>query len=347
MAAIHFVLGLTILYFGVELVVGLWLGSLTLRADAFHMLSDMIALSIGIWSERASQRPPCTKATYGWSRSTVVGALINVAFLLGNAFSILTEAVTHFFEDPNENLTDKDNALTLIIVASIGLLINLVGILLISCCSSSGGGVRGSHSHSHSSHGSSSATSHANRNHSTLAVLLHLFADFFGSVAALASALVMRYWTSWDDRAIMDLILSLVVVALICASALPVLKETIHILLQKTPKGSDLDVIEREIDALDNVTSVHHLHLWEMGTNKRVASLHVHPSGDLYTSTNQQESLHFLRRRIQTILHRHGYHSSTIQFDHAPEEHCELNCSDDCRDAQCCSPTRHHDPSFV
>jgi len=337
MAAIHFVLALTTLYFGVELVVGLWLGSLTLRADAFHMLSDMIALSVGIWSERASRRPPCTKATYGWSRSVVVGGLINVAFLLGNAFSILTEAATHFFEDPNEDLTDKSNATTLIIVASVGLLINLVGILLISCFSPAG-----SHGHSHS-HGASGETSDRTHNHSIRAVLLHLFADFFGSVAALASALIMRYWTAWDDRAVMDPILSLVVVALICASAVPVLKETTHILLQKTPKGSDLQVIENEIGSLEGVASVHHLHLWEMGSTKRVASLHVHPSAD----TNHQDALHLLRRRIQTVLHRHGYHSSTIQFDYAPEEHCELNCSEACRDAQCCSPTRHHDPSCV
>jgi zinc transporter 1 len=260
-----------------------------------------------------------------------VGGLVNVAFLLGNAFSIFTEAVTHLFEDQNSNLTDKTNATTLIIVASIGLLINLVGILVVSSS--------GSHGHSHGS--SRSKGEHQTNDHSTRAVLLHLFADFFGSLAALASALILRFWTAWGGRAIVDPILSLLVVVLICISALPVLRETTHILLAKTPKDTEPGTISKEIGNLPRVASVHHLHLWQMGAKKNLASVHIHPRPGQTTP----DSLHSLRREIQEILHRHSYHSSTIQFDHAIDEACEMDCGSQCGDAQCCSPLRHHNPS--
>lgn len=318
MTAIGFVLGLTSIYFVVELVVGLWLGSLTLRADAFHMLSDMIALAIGLWAQKASKRPPSDQATYGYQRATVVGGLVNVAFLMGNAFSIFTEAVTHFFEETNEDLKDKKNATILMIVAGIGLVINCIGICMVS------------HDHDHGA-----------SNHSSRAVLLHLFGDFFGSMAALGSAIVLRYWTSWSNRALVDPILSLLVVGLICVSAVPVFRDTVHILLAKTPKGSEAEAIRKEISDLEAVASVHHLHLWEMGGVTRLASVHIHP----LPSLGSPRALHDLRRLIQEILHRHSYHSSTIQFDHAFDEPCEMDCgASPCRKAQCCSPTRHHNP---
>lgn len=324
MSRIHGVLTLTSIYFVVELVVGLWLGSLTLRADAFHMLSDMIALSIGIWAHGASQRPATDMATFGWSRTTVVGGLINVAFLLGNAFSIFTEAITQFFEDQNEDLLEKGNATTLIIVAGVGLLINLVGMCLLTTDGSSHGQ---SHGHSHGA------------NHNTRAILLHLMADLFGSIAALASSLILRYWRSWDGRAIVDPILSLVVVGLISASAIPVLKDTVHILLLHSPKDADTDVLRKEISALPGVDNVHHIHLWILDPSTHVASLHVHPTIDHQATP----SLHALRRSIQGVLHRHGFHSTTIQFDHAPGEPCEVDCSTPCTTAQCCRPCKEEE----
>ena len=138
-------LSLTLSYFVVELVVGNITKSVALVADAFHMLSDVISLVIGIVAVRFSKRQSAVN-TYGWVRAEVVGANINTVFLLALCLTIIFDAIRRFVDpEPIENVN------LLLIVGSIGLGINIIGLFLF----------QGFHGHSHGGHSHSHSHSHS------------------------------------------------------------------------------------------------------------------------------------------------------------------------------------------
>ncbi|CAF2445935.1 unnamed protein product [Rotaria sp. Silwood2] len=157
-------LSLTFTYFIIELVVGQITNSVALVADAFHMLSDVISLVIAIVAVRMSKRSSL-KNTYGWVRAEVVGANINTVFLLALCLTIVFDAIKRFIQpEPIEKVN------LLLIVGSIGLGINIIGLFLFQGFHghSHGGGSHG-HSHKKSSHGHShkkSSHGHSNENDS-------------------------------------------------------------------------------------------------------------------------------------------------------------------------------------
>lgn len=144
-------LSLTFGYFIVELVVGNITNSVALVADAFHMLSDVISLVIAIVAVRIVKRRSDVN-TYGWVRAEVVGANINTVFLLALCLTIIFDAIKRFIDpEPIENVN------LLLIVGSVGLGINIIGLFLF----------QGFHGHSHggSSHGHSHGSSHHGHSH--------------------------------------------------------------------------------------------------------------------------------------------------------------------------------------
>jgi solute carrier family 30 (zinc transporter), member 1 len=137
------------LFFLVEFIVSFYVGSLSLRTDAFHMLSDVLALCIGLYSNILSKKDKNNIYSYGWIRSEIIGGLINCIFLLSLCFSILIEIIYKIIElslYTNEDKLANDINLVLI-TGGIGLFINIIGMLTFH---------QGSHGHSHgSSHGHS------------------------------------------------------------------------------------------------------------------------------------------------------------------------------------------------
>lgn len=118
-------IGLSGLYFFVELIVGQIVGSVALTADAFHMLSDVMALFVGLAAVRISRWPRSSKNTYGWQRAEVLGTLVNTVMLVTLCFTILVSAIHRFFEAEK-----VENPLLMIYVGAGGLLINVIGLLL-------------------------------------------------------------------------------------------------------------------------------------------------------------------------------------------------------------------------
>ena len=140
-------LSLTFSFFGVELVVGNITNSVALVADAFHMLSDVIALLIALLAVRMSRRRSNIN-TYGWVRAEVVGANVNTVFLLALCLTIVFDVVKRYITpEPIKN------ANLLLIVGSLGLGINVIGLFLF----------QGFHGHSHGGKGEA----HGHQNHGT------------------------------------------------------------------------------------------------------------------------------------------------------------------------------------
>lgn len=122
-------IALTGLYFVVELVAGVWLDSLSLQADAFHMASDIMGLLIALFAENVKGAKKTKLATYGYVRADAVGSLINTTFLLSTCFTIAIDALARFREVDELAKRMEDSGIPLLIVASIGLGINIIGLL--------------------------------------------------------------------------------------------------------------------------------------------------------------------------------------------------------------------------
>ena len=197
-------------------------------------------------------------------------------------------------------------------------------------------------------------------------VFLHVMGDALGNVGVIASALFI-WLTSYKWRFYADPAISLIITVIILASAIPLCRAASQILLQAAPTDMSVDEIKADIEALPNIISAHHLHVWQLSNTRLIASLHVRVDCDVRGSGSAQY-MH-LATQIRKCLHAYGIHSSTIQpefclpyQDGSPkpgsgttaadsssqvnpraDRSCLLACDDDCGDNQCC-PVTGNDP---
>jgi solute carrier family 30 (zinc transporter), member 1 len=156
-------------------------------------------------------------------------------------------------------------------------------------------------------------------------IFLHVMGDALGNVGVIATALII-WLTSFPGRFYFDPAISLVITAIILASAIPLCKAASRILLQAVPLGINVDDIKSDIEDLPGIISCHHLHVWQLSDTKLVASLHVQVGFD-FKDEGSARYMH-LAQNIRECLHEYGIHSSTIQpefcldpeHDHAPED---------------------------
>src|SRR4029079_10510997 len=207
----------------VEALFGFLANSLALISDAGHMVTDAASFVVALIAAAVTTRPPSERATYGYARAEVLAAFVNALAMLALIVWIAVEAVQRLLEPV------AVNGPTVMAVAAIGLLVNLVVAFVLSR-GATGINARGA--------------------------LLHVIGDLLGSVAALVAGAVV-YWTGWTP---MDPILSLVVALLILRSTLSLLKESTGVLLEGVPGHVSYDDVGRALAALPGVTEVHDLH---------------------------------------------------------------------------------------
>ncbi|KAL2063452.1 hypothetical protein VTL71DRAFT_5257 [Oculimacula yallundae] len=165
-------LGIDVVFLILELSTGIWVHSLALMADAFHMLNDIISLVVGLWAVKASQQDSTDKYSFGWLRAEILGAAFNAVFLIALCLSIVLEAIQRLIDPP-----EISNPQFILIVGSLGLASNLAGFLVLGGHGHSHGpeehdhGDHGhdeirsaeeGHSHSHDGHSHSHSHSHGN-----------------------------------------------------------------------------------------------------------------------------------------------------------------------------------------
>lgn len=232
-------LGLVLAGMALEVVVGVLSGSLALLADAGHMLADAAAIVLALLAVRLGRRPATAAKSYGYHRLEILAALGNAVLLLGVSAIVAWEAIGRIGDPP------AIEALPVLVVAGIGLAINLVAMRLV---------------HPHAA-GSLNAR----------AVSLEIAGDLAGSVAVLVSAGVILL----TGFALADVIASLLVAALIVVRTLVLLRDATDVLLQGTPRGVDLDLVRRHILDTEGVTDAHDLHAWTLTSGMNVVSAHV------------------------------------------------------------------------
>lgn len=167
-------------------------------------------------------------------------------------------------------------------------------------------------------------------------VFLHLLGDAAGSIAAMVSALVMWLATSWDTRYVMDPITSCLITTGLMFATIPLIKSASFILLQGTPPHIPLEALSNAMIALPGVLSAHELHVWQLSDTLLVGSVHVLAEKDHSPAT--------ILRRVKSVWHQYGIHSSTVQVETWQGEHwmeeitrCTARCVPTCQEKGCCA----------
>jgi len=279
------VLGITGTILVVEVIGAVISGSLALLADAGHMLTDVAGLSLALVAAVLAGRPATAARTWGYRRAEVLAAAVQAAGLLAVGGFILAEAIRRLIE-PSAVASG-----VMIVFGVVGLAGNAVSIVLLSRIS---GG-----------------------NLNTRAARLEVINDALGSVAVLAAAGIIAL-TGWDRA---DAVASLAISALILPLTWKLLRESVDVLLEATPKGVDLAHVRAHILGVPHVHAVHDLHASLVATDLPVLTAHVVVDDSCFRDGH----LPGLLDQLQQCLAGHfDVEHSTVQFEpagHAAHEH--------------------------
>jgi cobalt-zinc-cadmium efflux system protein len=230
--------GLTISYALIELVGGLWSGSLALLADAGHMATDSAALLFALAANFIARRPVSDRHSFGLARVEIIAAFVNALAMLGVVAWIFYEAINRL------NAPVQVKGLGVFTIAGVGLLINIAVAWTLS---------------------------RDRENVNTRAALIHVMGDLLGSIAAIAAGLIIYS----GGPLMVDPLLSMFVAALILRSTFGVLRETTFVLLDSVPQGVDYKKVGLSLAQIPGIVSVHDLHVWSMVPGRGAMSAHV------------------------------------------------------------------------
>lgn len=275
-AAFFLNLGFTIF----EIIGGFYVNSVSILSDALHDLGDSLSLGLSWYLNNQSKKEADSKFTFGYSRFSLLGALINSIVLLAGSVFVIIEAIKRIINP------ESSDAQGMIVFAIIGIAVNGYAAYRLS------GG----------------------KSLNERVVSWHLIEDVLGWAAVFIAAIVMLF----TNTPYIDPVLSLAITVFILYNVFKRLRETLQILLQGTPYDIDTDVIKNEILLLDNVLSVHHMHVWSLEGENHVFTTHI-KAKQLITFTQLIE----LKQSVKGILKKYPFSHYTIEVD-LNNEVCEL-----------------------
>jgi len=265
-------LGLTFVYMVAEAVGGWYTNSLALIADAGHMLTDVAALCLTLGAFWFAQRPATSRKTYGYYRLEILAAFVNGIVLVLLSVWVIYEAVGRWNAPPDVRGFD------LVLIASGGLLINIVAAYLLHSGRNAGLNMRGA--------------------------WLHIMGDLLGSVAAIAagSLIAALGWRAADPVA------SVLISVIIIYGAWRLIVDSVNVLLEGTPSHIDLSAVESAIMETAGVGGVHDLHVWTISSGIEALSAHI---------CHEDKTAHSdLLASVRSVLHeRFGIDHLTIQME--------------------------------
>lgn len=253
-------LGLTSAFMVIEVIGGLWTGSLALLADAGHMLTDAGGLALALLAIRFSARPRTPQLTYGYVRMEVLSALTNAVVLLLLTIYIFFEAYQRYLNPPDVL------GGPMLAVAAAGLVVNLISMKLLAAGSEESLNVKGAY--------------------------FEVLGDMLGSLGVLVAAGVVIF-TGWK---LADPLIGAGIGLLIVPRTWILLKQAIRILMEGTPPEVDLALLERTLLAIPGVTAVRDLHVWTITSGIDSMSGHLVVDG----TTDAEALLATARKALKT-----------------------------------------------
>ena len=279
-------LGLTALFVIIEVVAGVFGNSLALLTDAAHNLTDVIALGLSWHAIRLAAKPANSNKTYGYHRAGILVALVNSTTLVVIALGIFYEAYQRFL------VPQEVNSGILVGVGLVAFIINLVTAMLVK---------RGSE-----------------HDLNLRSAFVHLMGDVLSTVGAVAAGVVI-YFSGWNW---LDPLVSVLIGFLILWNAWGILRETVDILLESTPRDVNINNMVNEMTQLKGVLGVHDLHVWSITQGLRTMSAHILTEDiSISAGNNIQAEINEL------VAHRYNIAHATLQLECVgchPNLYCDM-----------------------
>jgi cobalt-zinc-cadmium efflux system protein len=274
---------LTAAFMIAELAGGLLANSLALVADAGHMASDAVALGLGLVAMWMAGHPHTERRTFGFHRAEILAALANGALLMALSLLVIWQAFARLREP------QRIESGLMLAVAVLGLIVNVATLQFLS--------------------------GHRHHNLNVKSVFLHVLGDAAGSAGVIAAGLTIRY-TGWTP---IDSIVSVGIALLILWSGFGLVRETVSVLLESSPRHLDADALRRDLISIDGIRDVHDLHIWTVTSGFISLSCHCEISSSAIADD-------VLRKATALLRERYGIRHVTIQPEtsqiHEELEHC-------------------------
>ena len=301
-----------------EVVAGLAAHSLALISDAAHMLTDAASIALVLVTARLAARPPTGGYTYGLKRTEIMSAQANGITLVLLAAWLCYTAIRRLLS-PHAVAGG-----TVLVVALVGVAVNVAATLLIARASGRGHSAHGHNGHGHSGHNGHSSEGQP-QSLNVAGAFKHIITDLYAFAATAVAGLIIVL--TGFVRA--DAIATLIVVVLMLHAGTGLIKDSGRIFLEAAPAGLDPAAVGAAMAARRNVTEVHDLHIWEITSGLPAASAHV--------LVAPGEDCHAVRADLEAFLgSQYGITHATLQVDHAvlvdhppgpggpdPAQHCD------------------------
>lgn len=272
-------IGLNVLFVIIEVIYGLMADSLALLADAGHNFSDVLGLLLAWGAYYLAKRRPTKQHTYGLRKVTILSALLSAVLLLVALGGIVWESVERFTSGQQQV-----NSTLVITVATIGVLINTLTALLFVKDQHKDLNIRGAY--------------------------LHMAADAAVSVGVVVAGIIIMF-TGWQW---IDPVISLLIVVGIFLTTWQLLNDSINLALDGVPKGVDMQALETYLLDIEQVSSLHALHVWGLSTTETALSVHL----VMKNKTVDNDLLDMVRHH----LHDHyNIEYVTIQMEYESEKY--------------------------
>jgi cobalt-zinc-cadmium efflux system protein len=276
---------MTLVFLVVELVVGIWTGSLALAADAVHMFTDAGALALAGFAAWLSEREASPQQTYGYYRVEILAALVNGILLLGSTGFIVYEAIRRF-QQPAPVV-----GWPMLVVAALGLVVNLAGIFILRSGAATNLNVQGA--------------------------FYEVIKDALGSVGVIVAGVLILTL----DFTLADPIVSMLIALLILPRTWTLLTEAVNVLMESAPEAVEIDGVRDTLQRLEGVESAHDVHVWSLSTEMHLMSAHL----VVAPGVGCQDAQAILSIACRTLESEFGIQHVTLQIEYDDRQELELS----------------------
>ncbi|KZV31382.1 metal tolerance protein 1-like [Dorcoceras hygrometricum] len=319
--------GLCIVFMIVEIVGGIKANSLAILTDAAHLLSDVAAFAISLFSLWAAGWESNPKQSYGFYRIEILGTLVSIQLIWLLAGILVYEAIVRLLQD-----TGEVQGFLMFLVAAFGLVVNVIMAILLG--HDHGQGHVHDHNHDHGDdhchdhdhdhdhdnehdHDSKDNTAHDEHHHPSAGVLgeplvkpkqgrnkkqrninvqgayLHVLGDSIQSIGVMIGGAIIWYKPEWK---IVDLICTLIFSVLVLGTTIRMLRNILEVLMESTPREIDATRIERELCEMEEIVAIHELHIWAITVGKILLACHVKVKPEFDADKVLDKVIEYLKR---------------------------------------------------
>ncbi|MHC1778641.1 MAG: cation diffusion facilitator family transporter [Bacteroidales bacterium] len=263
----------------IELIGGILTNSVAILSDALHDFGDSLSLGVAYYLQKISGRKGDSRYSYGYKRFSLLGSIFISSVLVISSVFIIREGIIRLI-NPLEA-----NAHGMLLLSILGIIVNGAAVLKMKNA----------------------------KNHNEKAVFLHMMEDVLGWIAVLIASIVMIF----IDIPVLDPILSISITLWVLYNVYKNLKDTVSIMLQEVPKEVDIEKIKESILGIDEIESIHDLHLWSMDGENHILTVHI-----VYREGYRYKPENCVKRKVRDSVLKFGINHVTIETESKEE------CSD-------------------